>query len=314
MPKIEDIVVFGASGFIGSFLVDELLDKFPSATIHILFRQLSNKYEDKSNVKVHYGDLFDKALIKKIIIKNSVVINLVYMTKLSQEDNLKIVNNICQECERKDIYKLIHISTAVVTGNSFNKVATEETLENPFSDYEKTKLLIEEVISSYFYKHPEKYLILRPSCVFGIGGQNLIKLYNELMSGNIVINYAKACLYGRRPMSLVPVLDVISVIIFLINKGKLPQKNRIFIVSNDENINNNYFYVLDRFNFFLKRKSFFPILILPPKILSWIFKIVGKNPSAPFLTYSEAKIKNIGWSSSTTFEIELDNFIKKLIH
>ena len=314
MLKIRDIVVFGASGFIGSFLVDELLDKFPSATIHVLFRQLSNKYADKSNVRVHYGDLFDKASIKKIIIRNSVVINLVYMPKLSQEDNLKIVNNICQECERKDIYKLIHLSTAVVTGNSSTKVTTEGMLENPISDYEKSKLLIEDAINSFFYKNPEKYLILRPTCVFGTGGQNLIKLYHDLMHGNIIINYAKACLYGRRPMNLVPVLDVISVIIFLINQGKLPHNNRIFIVSNDENINNNYIYVLGRFNFFLKRKSFVPILILTPKILSWIFKIVGKNPSAPFQTYSEAKIKNIGWSSPTTFEIELDNFIKKLIH
>jgi nucleoside-diphosphate-sugar epimerase len=314
MHKIRDIIVFGASGFIGSFLIDQLLYTFPSATIHVLFRQLSNKYVDKSNVKVHNGDLFDKATIKKIIIKNSVVINLVYMPKLSQEDNLKIVNNICQECEKKDIYKLIHLSTAVVTGNSFNKVATEDMLGNPVSDYEKSKLLIENVISSYFSKHPDKYLILRPTCVFGSGGQNLIKLYHELMFGNIVINYAKACLYGRRKMNLVPVLDVISAIIFLINKGELPHKNRTFIVSNDENINNNYNYVLGRFNFFLKRKSFVPILILTPKILSWIFKIVGKNPSAPFQTYSEAKIKNIGWSSSTTFEAELDNFIKKLIH
>ena len=314
MHKIRDIVVFGASGFIGSFLIDQLLYTFPSATIHVLFRQLSNKYADKSNVKVHYGDLYDKASIKKIIKKNSVVINLVYMPKLSQEDNLKIVNNICQECERKDIYKLIHLSTAVVTGNSFNKVATEDMLENPISDYEKSKLLIEDAISSYFSKHPDKYLILRPTCVFGDGGQNLIKLYHELMFGNIFINYAKACLYGRRPMNLVSVLDVISVIIFLISKLELPDNNRIFIVSNDENINNNYIYVLGRFNFFLKRKSFVPILILTPKILSWIFKIVGKNPSAPFQTYSEAKIKNIGWSSSTTFEIELDNFIKKLIH
>ena len=314
MHKIRDIVVFGASGFIGSFLVDELLDKFPSATIHVLFRQLSNKYADKSNVRVHYGDLFDKASIKKIIIRNSVVINLVYMPKLSQEDNLKIVNNICLECERKDIYKLIHMSTAVVTGNSSNRVATEEILENPVSDYEKSKLLIEDAISGYFYKNPEKYLILRPTCGFGTGGQNLVKLYNELTYGNFVINFAKACLYGRRPMNLVPVLEVISVIVFLINQGKLPHNNRIFIVSNDENINNNYIYVLGRFNFFLKRKSFVPILILTPNILSWLFKIIGKNPSAPFLTYSEAKIKNIGWSSSTTFEIELDNFIKKLIH
>ena len=68
MHKIRDIVVFGASGFIGSFLIDELLENFPSATIHVLFRQLSNKYADKRNVKVHHGDLFDKATIKKIII------------------------------------------------------------------------------------------------------------------------------------------------------------------------------------------------------------------------------------------------------
>jgi len=312
--KIRNIVVFGASGFIGSFLIDELLENFPSATIHVLFRQSSNKYADKRNVKVHHGDLFDKATIKKIIINNSIVINLVYMPKLSQEDNLKIVNNICQECERKDIHKLIHLSTAVVTGISSNTVATEDMLENPVSDYEKSKLLIEDTISRYFYKNPDKFLILRPTCVFGIGGQNLNKLYHDLMYGNVIINYAKACLYGRRPMNLVPVLDVISVIIFLIKKGKLPYNNRIFIVSNDENINNNFNYVLGRFNFFLKRKSFFPILILPPKILSWIFKIVGKNPSAPFLTYSEAKIKNLGWSSPTTFEIELDNYIKKLIH
>ena len=179
--KLSGISILGGSGFIGTSLVEFLLSQ-GEESIRILSR---NKKVMKS-VSIIKGELMNSESLSALVSGQKLVINLAYI-KDNHEANLIAMSKLADECIRAGIPKFIHCSSAVVAGRVKGNIVDEETLCNPLSDYEKTKLAIEHLLVSRF-KDKVELIIVRPTAVFGVGGLNLVQTIGILKDKPRIIN------------------------------------------------------------------------------------------------------------------------------
>jgi nucleoside-diphosphate-sugar epimerase len=305
----SNIAIIGASGFIGRNLVPQLIsdNKFSTST---LIHKNSVDWGEGHSVNQVKGSLFDKESLSRLIQKDSIVINLAYLANLSLEENLLSLKNIIEVSKDQSVKRIIHCSTAVVSGRTFERGLNEESQLNPHNDYEKNKVALENFLVEEAKKVGIELIILRPTCVFGEHGKNLLKLISDLKTKPSFIRYLKSCLYNNRTMNVVSVKDVCSVLKFLID-WKMSKGSEVFIISDDSHALNNYESIENVFREELGVKNYlFPVLRLPHFILKSILFLLGQSNVDPKRTFSRKKIESIGWKSSINLEEELGNFVK----
>jgi nucleoside-diphosphate-sugar epimerase len=308
IDKKQTICILGGTGFIGRHLL-----KYLSKQNNIILKALTRK-NDKTiifanNVQIVLGDLMSYGSITKFLVPDSTVINLAYLNQGTREDNLKIIKNLTNACIDVDVKRLIHCSTAVVVGRSRDKLITEETVCKPVTQYERTKLTIENYLLERLKKHCE-IAILRPTSVFGPGGKNLMKLTNDLRDANQFKNYLKSCLFATRNMNLVFIDNVVSALVFLMETSLRIDKD-IFIISDDDSPKNNFWGVEKHLIQCLKYDDYlFPRIHLP----GWMLKIaliLARRPFTQFnRVYHSGKIMEAGFQKTISFENGLNAFAK----
>ena len=301
------IAITGVTGFIGEHLLNQLVRR-KGIELRVLIHEKTNKnIMSRNNIKTIEGDLLKFETIKELIVPGCTVINLVYLKECSKQENLCAIANLVEVCAKAKIKKFIHCSTASVAGRVSSETIDENTVCNPWDEYEKNKLAIEELLLEK-YGGLFEVAILRPTAVFGAGGLNLMKLANELYSGSRFVNYLKSCLFGSRTMNLVCVENVASAIVFLISSSK-PFDNEVFIISDDKFSKNNYRYVAD---YLLKRMKLggyiFPIKPLPSYFFTIFLRLMGKSNINPKRIYNSTKLENLGWERTAGFDQCLDSF------
>ena len=111
--------------------------------------------------------------------------------------NITAILNLLEACRFAKIKRLIHCSTAAVSGRVSGNFITESTPCLPMTDYGIIKLKIEKVILEAA-KDNFDVSIIRPTAVFGLGGKNLKKLAEDLRTKSWIINYLKSCLFGKK--------------------------------------------------------------------------------------------------------------------
>lgn len=298
------VAIIGGTGFIGGYLVDLLVNDSRVEQIRLLSRGWEETTSKK--VEIFNGNVFDKASLKGLLVEGAVVVNLAYLAEEEQSKNLELIHNVVQVCRECKINKFIHVSTAVVAGRAKASLVTEETVATPFSEYDKTKLLVEGVLLRDAVDF--EVVILRPTAVFGPGGKNLVSLVTNLYSGSIVRNYLKSCLYGERTMNLVSVENVVSALHFLVFANK-DLDRQIFIVSEDAVPSNNYIGV-ERIVQRVLGVSDYPIprVLLPDFFLKIILILVGKSNVDANRRYSSENLESLGWVRSQDFENKVEQF------
>ncbi|MDA9287288.1 NAD-dependent epimerase/dehydratase family protein [Amylibacter sp.] len=301
IKKRQEIVLLGGSGFVGTHLIQELLSYGNYSLSLLIHKSPPVVPELAGRVRLVNGDFFDERSLDAVILPDSIVINLVYLSNETRASNTVGLQNVLTVCKRKNIKRFIHISTAVVSGRASVLTIDEEVVDVPFSDYEKTKLGLENLVVSAFKYSSTDLVILRPTAVFGSSGKNALKLIDGLKEDSLVKNYLKACLFNTRRFNLVPVSYLVSAITFFVAKQSVGKKD-IFIVSADDEIDNNYQFVEESFRISLGLKKY-PIPIVPvPKIILSIFLIIaGRSSIYPLRVYSPKKLKQIGWQAPEQF-------------
>ena len=237
MPEV--IAVIGASGYIGRHLVLALTQV--SYRIKALSRNVSGKPHNvawPAGIEVIQGSLNDPASLLVFFEEGCTVINLAYLWDAGEMANLSATSNMLCACKQAKVKRLIHCSTAAVVGRVPDNQISESTVCRPITEYGITKLKIEQMIlDSGGWEGGTA--ILRPTAVFGPGGEPLKKLTNDLLNGSRIRNYLKSCLFGRRRMNLVHIANVVEAIQFLIKRPERLE-NELFIVSDDGDPKNNY--------------------------------------------------------------------------
>jgi nucleoside-diphosphate-sugar epimerase len=301
IKKRQEIALLGGSGFVGTHLIQEFLS-YSNYSISLLIHKTPPVVpEMASHVRLVNGSFFDERSLDDLIVSDSIVINLVFLNDDTRASNILGLQNVLAVCMRKNIKRFIHISTAVVSGRSSVLEIDEEAVDVPFNDYEKTKMELEKLVVSAFKYSNIDSIILRPTAIFGSLGKNAQKLIYELKEDSHLKNYLKACLFNTRKFNLVPVSYLVSAITFFVVKHSV-EKNDIFIVSADDEINNNYQFVEEAFRLSLGLKKYpIPIIPVPKIILSIFLRIAGRSNIYPSRVYSPKKLKQIGWHSPELF-------------
>jgi nucleoside-diphosphate-sugar epimerase len=207
------IVVTGAGGYIGKYLVSALCAR--NYSVNVISRT-ADIVLSKCETNVHVSILDDISSIEKALEPGSIMVILAFMRKARRESNLEIISNILPACERKGVKRLLHCSTADVVGRNSDNVITESSECRPLTQYSKMKLKIERLVINRSNGEYEAG-ILRPTAVFGQGSENLKKLAHDLSLRNDLFNYLKSCLFDLRRMTLVHISNVISSTILLVN-------------------------------------------------------------------------------------------------
>jgi len=304
--SMKDVVVVGANGFIGRHLITGILCQKETKLRVLVHRDSPDDFFNKDNITVIKGDLLCPETLDKLCVENATVINVAYLRNQPRQDNLTAINNLLKACMKAKISFFIHCSTAAVFGRVSSDIVTENTKCNPVNEYEITKMQIEGAV----LKSGRAFdaVILRPTAIFGPGGRNLLKLANDLRSGNKIANYLKACLYNMRKMNLVSVHNVVAAIKLLMQTN-MKINREVFIVSDDECPFNNYSYI-ERYltkNLGLAGHPF-PVIPFPHFFLKTLLKLAGKSNFNPCCVYSSEKLLNLGFKKTALFEDELADF------
>lgn len=173
------IVVTGALGHIGSYLIRNLNLEKKIDTIFIVDNLSSQRYCSLFDLKKNYYKFLEKDLSKEDIgLKNiDIVIHLAAKTNAAQSskfekefysNNFEATKKIVQYCKKNNT-KLIFASTTSVYGpqKSFVDENCPKSDLNPQSPYANVKLIEEEYIKKNLSKTKNSYLILRFGTVFG---------------------------------------------------------------------------------------------------------------------------------------------------
>jgi len=156
--KNRTVVIFGASGFLGRYVVNELLKNnwiikvFVRNPIRAKHLTLMGKL---GQVSIHQCDIIDATNVEKSIASGSKVINLVGILEEKNKQNfnnihLKGAINIAKACLKYKVDKLIHFSALGLYDGEHSK-------------YAKSKLDAENNVKKIF----KKTIIFKPSVVFG---------------------------------------------------------------------------------------------------------------------------------------------------
>ena len=172
--KKQRLVITGGNGFIGSFLVEQLLNLGYKNIISL------NRSVRKNNPKIKtvVCDISkNEKILSKFINKEDVVIHMACSTipGTSEANKIKGVEEniigslkLLEICREKNINKFIFMSSGgAIYGDNGQKAFKESDLVNPKSLYGVIKVTVEKYIGVYEHLHKMKSVIIRASNPYG---------------------------------------------------------------------------------------------------------------------------------------------------
>jgi nucleoside-diphosphate-sugar epimerase len=301
VPAITSpLVVFGASGFVGSH-VRVALSREPAGVTLVSRGPLDRR----AGEQVVAGDLTAPAGLTGVLPARAVVINLAFDPRGGHDANLALADGLARVCDAIESPRVVHVSTAMVVGAATDRPVTETTPCHPKTAYQRTKLDVEHRLREHL---GSRLVVLRPTAVFGAGGLNLRKLVTDLTTRSWFENYMRACLFGRRPMNLVPVETVAAAVRFAAADAAVPH-GQTWLVA-DDNATENNFRDVER----LLRDALglsplpLPVMPVPPALLIGVLQATGRLSFDPRTTFSSAALDAAGFSRPVSFAAAIRTF------
>lgn len=174
------ILITGAAGFIGSHLVDYLLEKKIPVSSLRLFIKLGNSLENLPNKQfdIVYGDIRDKSIVKKAMRGVQTVYHLAAKIdfdgrKYSEYEDINVegTQNLLDACKGKSIKKFVFFSSIGVYGlpaGVGNIINYDESHRPTYSNfYGRSKWEAEERVRKAHQEFDLPYTIVRPASVYG---------------------------------------------------------------------------------------------------------------------------------------------------
>ena len=207
------VLVTGGTGFIGSHLVEVLLQRGDHVRC-LLRKPDALKWLKGLPIEIVQGDCTNKGSLKEAVKGVDQVLHLAGVTKAVKEETYFQVNaygteNLVQACleHNPDLQKFIYLSSQAAAGPSDQGCCRKESdLCEPVSPYGRSKRMGEELALGYCHRLP--LLILRPSAVYGPRDRDIFT-YFKLLSKRVM-----PCLAGEtHRISLCYVHDVVRALL-----------------------------------------------------------------------------------------------------
>jgi nucleoside-diphosphate-sugar epimerase len=197
----------------------------------------------------------------------------------------------------------------MVVGKTRAVMVTEETPCSPVDRYQRTKLEIERLLVGRATTDLE-VVIVRPTAVFGPGGENLLKLAREIAAGEHrrPVGYLRAAFQGRRRMNVIPVGNAVAALAFLGTRaGRHDQ--RLFILAEDDHPANNYADVAAVLASGLGARPFrLPVVLAPSWALRAALRTLGRAQAEPCRRFDCGRLLRAGFRRPCDFVQELRFF------
>lgn len=227
--------ITGATGFVGSHLVDSLLEK--KYEVYCLIRKTSNlRWLKDKNVQFIEGDLFSNDILSAVIKEMDYVFHIAGVVKSKdkagfEKGNYLATKNLLELTYKNNpnLKKFIHISSGAVCGPNPDDKPMSETYEpKPKTTYGITKKMAEDEVLKY--KDKLYVVIVRPPAVFGPRDTEILVYFKTFSKGlNSVIGFSE------KYLSLIYVEDLIHGIILAAEKDTV--SGSIYFICSDKEYN-----------------------------------------------------------------------------
>jgi NAD dependent epimerase/dehydratase len=174
-------LVTGADGFIGSHLVETLLDKGYEVLALAQYNSFGSwgwldQIDENDRLKVVTGDIRDPFFCRTIVKDIDVVFHLAALIGIPYSyvapetyvaTNITGTLNICQACLDEGVQKLIHTSTSEVYGSAKYVPIDEKHPIQPQSPYSASKIGADAMAMSFYNSFELPLVVARPFNTFG---------------------------------------------------------------------------------------------------------------------------------------------------
>ncbi len=182
------VLVTGSNGFVGSNIVEALLERGHQVVCQVR-KTSSLKWLKGLNVEYSYGDVLEKDSVTRMIRGVDAIIHNAAILRAIRHETYYLVNqmsvrNICDAVltHNPGLRKIILMSSQAAMGpcDDLRPKKVGES-ENPISDYGRSKLAAEKELKALDGKLP--YTILRPSSVYGPRDKDLFIFFRLINMG-----------------------------------------------------------------------------------------------------------------------------------
>ncbi len=184
------VFVTGATGFVGSWVVDELLRMYPGAHVVCLVRPTSNlRWIHQKPVVLFTGSLLDENGLRPALEGVDYVLHVAGVTKALTvaeyyRGNVAATQHLLEAVFQAapGIKKFVHISSQAAVGPSPSPQPVDETFPcHPITDYGKSKLESEKIARRWMDRLP--ITILRPPAVYGPRDTDIFQVFKNIQRG-----------------------------------------------------------------------------------------------------------------------------------
>jgi dihydroflavonol-4-reductase len=294
--------ITGGTGFIGSHLVDTLLDQGGNE-IRCMVRSNEKWLEGKEYKKINC-DLNDISALQKAMDGVDVVFHLAGVvkakeTRVFERVNVEGTENLLRVAQKLGVPKVVISSSQAAAGPSINKPVTEDDEMLPVSRYGESKMRMENMIHR-IADGSSQVSIIRPSSVYGPREEDIYTFFKIAAKGICPI-------VGRgqgKSISIAHVNDIVNGILLASNHEH--QGVRTYFLSSERGYN--WHEIRDATSNALGRKLL--TINVPARMVKSVGKITESTASFfgnyPVMNEDKAKEMVLSWVCS------VDKAIKEL--
>lgn len=228
------VLVTGGAGFIGSHVVDRLLEEGHGVVVldNLFTGDLQNlkPHASKPSFRFVRGDVRDVRAVKEVVTGVDAVIHEAAITSvqfslekpsLTKEVNVGGTLNLLDACLRAGVKSFVFASSCAVYGAPSKLPISEKEELKPLSPYGESKVEAEELCRTFYEDHGLKTIRLRYFNVYGprqVAGEYagvMVKFLERLRRGQPPIIFGD----GEQTRDFVYVGDVVEATLLALDKG-----------------------------------------------------------------------------------------------
>lgn len=242
MNKKNKIFITGGAGYVGTALVEELVNQGYIVTVYDLF-MYGNYFTQNKNLTLIKGDIRDQILLNKVLPGHSTVIHLACISNdpsfelnpsLGKSINYDSFDPLVSLSKKNGIKRFINASSSSVYGVKTEKNVTEDMSLEPLTDYSKFKALCEKNLTKYSSNNFTTVSI-RPATVCGYSKRQRLDVVVNILS-NYAFFKRKILIYGGNQLRPnINIQDMVRAYIYLLKAPDDIINNKVFNAGYENN-------------------------------------------------------------------------------